>query len=110
MKSALVESATEILGKVKGSQPDWFRESEEVISPYIKSRNTLYSKWLGSHDKQDLVNFRVARGRVRIMIWRVKNEWFRKKVEEAQKERFGDKKVWQCVRDLQCGSRGRKPT
>ena len=44
------------------------------------------------------------------MIWRVKNEWFRKKAEEAQKERFGDKKVWQCVRDLQCGRRGRKPT
>ena len=36
MKLALVESATKILGKVKGSQPDWFRESEEVISPYIK--------------------------------------------------------------------------
>ena len=48
MKSALVESATEILVKVKGSQLDWFRESEEVISPCIKSRNTLYSKWLGS--------------------------------------------------------------
>ena len=70
----------------------------------------MYSKWLGSHDKQDLVNFRVARGRARIMIRRVKNEWFRKKAEEAQKERFGDKKVWQCVRDLQCGRRGRKPT
>ena len=36
MKLALVESATKIFGKVKGSQPDWFRESEEVISPYIK--------------------------------------------------------------------------
>ena len=42
MKSALVETATEILGKVRGSQPDWFRESEEVIIPYIKSMNTLY--------------------------------------------------------------------
>ena len=57
MKSVLVESATEILGKVKGSQPDWFCESDKVISPYIKSRSTLYSKWLDSHDKQDLVNF-----------------------------------------------------
>ena len=36
MKLALVESATEVLGKVKGSQLDWFCESEEVISPYIK--------------------------------------------------------------------------
>ena len=44
MKSALVEFVSEILGKVKGSQPDWFCESEEVISPYIKSRNTLYLK------------------------------------------------------------------
>ena len=70
----------------------------------------MYSKWLGSHDKQDLVNFRVARGRVRIMIRRVKNESFRKKAEEAQKEHLGDKKVWQCVRDLRCGRRGRKLT
>ena len=44
------------------------------------------------------------------MVWRVKNKWFRKKAEEVQKERFGDKKVCQCVRDLQCGRRGRKPT
>ena len=36
MKSTLVESFTEILGTVKESQPDWFHESEEVISPYIK--------------------------------------------------------------------------
>ena len=45
-----------------------------------------------------------------MMIRRIKNEWFRKKAEVAQKECFGDKKVWQCVKDLQCGRRGRKPT
>ena len=42
MKSALVESATKILGKVRGGQPDRFCVSEEVISPYIKLMNTLH--------------------------------------------------------------------
>lgn len=60
VKSALVESAVDVLGKAKGSQSVRFCESEKVIKPYITTINTLYSKWLGSSNgKQDLVNFRL---------------------------------------------------
>ena len=62
-----------------------------TLSPFVGADRPL--KWLGSHDKQDLVNFQDARGKVRIMNQRFKNEWFKKKMEEAQKERFGDKTV-----------------
>ena len=48
VKSALVESAVDVLGKAKGSQSVRFCESEKVIKPYITTINTLYSKWLGS--------------------------------------------------------------
>ena len=32
--------------------------------------------------------------------------WFQSKAEEAQKARFGDKIVWQCIRDMQYRRRG----
>ena len=39
-----------------------------------------------------------------------KNAWFQSKAEEAQKERFGGKKVWQCIRDMRRGRHGLVPT
>ena len=41
---------------------------------------------------------------------KAKDDWFRKKAQEAERERFGGKEVWQCIRDLQRGWRGRMPT
>ena len=32
------------------------------------------------------------------------------KAERAQKEWFGGKKVWICIRDMQCGRRGLLPS
>ena len=39
-----------------------------------------------------------------------KNTWFQNKAKEAQKVRFGGKKVWLCIRDMQRGRRGLVPT
>ena len=44
------------------------------------------------------------------MIRSAKNEWFKRKAEGAERERFGGKYVWQCIRDMQRGERGRRPT
>ena len=41
---------------------------------------------------------------------KAKDEWFKRKAQEAKKEKFGRKEVWQCIRDLQRGRRGRMPT
>ena len=38
-----------------------------------------------------------------------KNTWFQKKAEEIEKDRFGGKQVWRCIRDMQCGRRGLLP-
>ena len=35
-----------------------------------------------------------------------KNRWFQEKAKEAQHSKFRSKKVWQCIRDMQCGKRG----
>ena len=85
---ALIEPADVLLGKVKGCQPDWFRESMGTLKPLLQSRNCAYTKWLASRKGA------------------AKNSWFHEKAEEAEKEHFGGKKVWKCIRDMQHGCRG----
>ena len=107
MRAALVDTALETLGRVRRSQPDWFRESEDIIRPYLQERNVAYTKWLANTNRQYLVKFREARSRARQAVRRVKNEWFRRKEKEAKRKHFRGKEVCQCIRDLQRGRRGR---
>ena len=39
-----------------------------------------------------------------------KNTWFQSKAEEAEREHFGGKRVWKCIRDMQHGCRGLMPS
>lgn len=110
MRTAIVEAAEETLGRARRSQPDWFLDSEDSIRPFLQARNTAYTKWLATGDRRELVKFREARGRARLAVRKAKDEWFRRKAQEAERERFGGKEVWQCIRDLQRGRRGRMPT
>ena len=43
VSGALVESADELVGKVKGCQPDWFGESMGTLKPLLQSRNCAYT-------------------------------------------------------------------
>ena len=48
MRAALIDTALKTLGRVRSSQPDWFRESEDIIRPYLQERNVAYTKWTDS--------------------------------------------------------------
>ena len=43
-------------------------------------------------------------------IRNAENNWFQGKAEEAEKEHFGGKKVYKCIRDMQHGHRGLRPS
>ena len=109
VKSALVGAAEEVLGKADRRQPDWFQESAIALQPLLVARNIAYSKWLGSKRAADLGKFRQARSVARRAIRKAKNDWFQGKAEEVEKERFGGKKVWKAIRDMQRGRRGLLP-
>ena len=48
VRSALVDSAEEVLGTVVRSQPDWFTDSLDELKPLLLSRNVAYAKWLST--------------------------------------------------------------
>ena len=80
------------------------------MEPALQRRNKLYNKWLATKQANDHLQFRKARGEAQRAIRKAKNEWFRAKAEEAERERFGGKKVWQSIRDMQHGRRGLLPS
>jgi len=72
-------------------------------------RNKAYSHWLKTSAQRDLVRFQHLRREVRQAVKRAKSTWSHTKAEEIEKDRFGGKQVWQCIRDMQCGRRGLLP-
>ena len=83
MRTALVDTAGETLGKAKRSQPDWFLDADDTIRPFLQTRNAAYTKWLATGDRQELVKFREARGRARLEVRKAKDDWFRKKAQDC---------------------------
>ncbi len=119
VKTALTNAAEEVLGKADRLQPDWFQESIAQLQPLLAARNAAYSKWLGTKSVMDLSRFRQARNAARRAIRKAKNDWFQDKatsflityntVKGIETERFGGKKVWKAIRDMQRGRRGLLP-
>ena len=110
VRGALTSAAEDVLGTTTRRQPDWFQESLGQLKPLLKRRNDAYSRWLGSRKQADLTRFREARGEARRAVRSAKNAWFLEKAKEVERERFGGKKVWRCIRDMQRGRRGLLPS
>ena len=110
IRSALTNAAETALGFGVKRQPDWFSESKATIQPALQHRNELYRQWLCTKKAADLQRFRSARREARRVIRMAKNAWFQSKAEEAQRSRFGGKRVWNCIRAMQSGRRGLIPS
>ena len=97
----MVEAATEVLGHKKKHQPDCFRENEDSLEPFFKRRNKLYSNWLSNNRNPDYKKYVKARKEAHKAVREAKYTWFRKKVDKAQRGRFGGIEVWRSIRDMQ---------
>ena len=107
IRSALTQTASSVLGREKHRHPDWFRENSNSLEPILQKRNQLYLKWLGSGLISDKRNFSETRSEARRAVRAAKNAWF---TEETQQSRFGGKKVWKCIREMQYGRRRLVPS
>ena len=100
IRSALVEAGKEVLGQER-QHPDWFRESSEILEPLFQRRDLLYTKWLSSGHAVDHRKYLKSRQDARKAVRNAKDTWFKRKADEAQESRFGVKKVWRCIHDIQ---------
>ena len=98
VRSALINTADQQLGKVCGNNPDWFQESMQHLTPLLKQRNAAYLRYLCSQRPEDHRKFKEARVRAKREIKRAKNRWFESKAQEVEKGRFGRKTAWKHVK------------
>ena len=106
----MTDTAKSVLRVEKRRLPDWFRDSANSLEPILEKRNQLYLKRLGSCLSSDKHNVCRARFEARRAVRIVRNVWFTSKAEEAQQSRFGGKKVWKCIREMQYGRRRLVPS
>ena len=110
VKDALTSAAGDVLGFSSRHQSDWFADSLGLLQPLLTRRNAAYSKWIGTGNPEDLVVFKRARREAKWAVREAKNRWFQKKAAAVEEGQFGGKQVWNCIRDMQHGRRGRVPS
>ena len=101
IRSALVKAGKEILGQERRQHPDWFRESSEILELLFQRRNLLFTKWLSSGCAVDHRKYLKSWQDARKAVRNAKDTWFERKEDKAQKSKFGGKKVWRYICDMQ---------
>ena len=107
VKCALVDTAEETLGRDTRRQPEWFRDSANVIVPLIEARNAAFSKWLKSGKREDKVKYAQRRGALVRGVRKAKNEWFVLKAEEVEALDAGK---WRAIKELKLARAGLMPS
>ena len=110
LQNALTSVAKDLLGICPRNRPDWFTDSLGHLQPLLILCNEAYSKWVGTGAVANLIKFRKARGEARQAIREAKNKWFQDKADVVEQYKFGEKQVWNCIRDMQHGRRGWVPS
>ena len=109
VKTALVHTAENVLGRVGRIQPDWFRESLEALQILPVAGIAAYSRCVRTRNMVEFRKFRQARSTARRAIRKAKNDWLQKKASVIEGERFWLKKVWKAIMEMQRGCRGLLP-
>ena len=104
----LVDARSVLLGRDCQRQPDWYKDSFDILQPLITSRNALFARWLQCKSHWNRQRYVVT---VTAAVRKAKNDWFQQKAKEidikVQAGVIGD--AWKCVRDFQRGA-GLQPT
>ena len=109
LKTCILETAKETIGRERKSQPDWFLESAPAITPLIEAKNRAYERLLQSNSPANRQEFRQQQRRVKNAINNAKDEWIRKVALEGEGTNRDGKTRWKCIRKLQTLHRGRRP-
>ena len=104
----LVDAGSELLGRDCGRQPDWYKDSFDILQPLIASCNALFAWWLQCKSHRNRQRYVDMRRTVIAAVRKAKNDWFLQKAKEIESKVqagvIGD--AWKCVRAIQRGRVG----
>ena len=75
LKSCIVSAAGEVVGRWKRKQPDWFEDSEELLSPLIKDKDDAHLRMIQCNTSANQMEFRRHQRKVKVAVDNANEEW-----------------------------------
>ena len=101
LKSCIVSAAEKIVGRGKRKQPDWFEDSEELLSPLIKAKDDAHLRIIQCTTSANRKEFRRHQRKVKIAVDNAKKEWICRVAKEGKAARKDGCTRWKSIRKLQ---------
>ena len=84
LKSCIVSTAEEVVGREKRKQPDWFEDSKELLSPLIKAKDDdAHLRIIQCNTSGNWKEFRRCQRKVKVAVDNAKKEWICRVVKEG---------------------------
>ena len=84
LRDELVDAGCELLGRDYRCQPDWYRDSFDILQSLITSRNALFARWLQCKSHRNRQRYVDMRRTVTAAVRKAKNDWFQQKGKEIE--------------------------
>ena len=102
-----VSAAEEVVGRVKRKQPDWFEDSEELLTPLIKAKNDAHLRMIQCNTSANRKEYWNHQRKVKIAVDNAKEEWICRIAKEGEAAREDGCTRWKSIRKLQLAHAGR---
>ena len=76
-----MSAAEEVVGRGKRKQPDWFEDSEELLSPLIKAKDDAHLRMIQCNTS---AKFRRHQKKVKVEVDNAKEEWICRVAKEGE--------------------------
>ena len=75
LKSCIVSAAEEVVGRWKRKQPDWYEDSEELLSPLIKGKDDAHLRMIQCNTSANQMELRRHQRKVKVAVDNANEEW-----------------------------------
>ena len=109
IKTTTIKVAEDCLGRESRRQPEWFRDSQAELEPFLLERDRLFAVWVSTRKVSDCNAYKCARSSARREVRRVKRGWLLNKAQDCKRFSLTSKGGWECIRHIQAAFQGLKP-
>ena len=95
-----MSAAEEVVGRGKRKQPDWFEDSEELLSPLIKAKDDAHLRMIQCNTSANRKEFRRHQRKVKVAVDNAKEEWICRVAKEGEAAKKDGCTRWKSIRKL----------
>ena len=99
LKSCIVPAAEEVVCRWKRKPPDWFEDSEELLSPLIKDKDDAHLRMIQCNTSASQMEFRRHQRKVKVAVDNANEEWICMVAKEGEAVKKDGCTRWKSIRN-----------